>query len=108
MTQRISLMVGKVARLFRGGNHRSMRKLVFSSSELRGWSAAFDVMKRFGRVMWNGSTVHSHTNMAEFPARGGCPCTDKKQFPELPDYARSCEFELQLGVFGDHWSFCSV
>ena len=49
-----------------------------------------------------------HTNMAEFPAGGGCPCTDEKQFPELPDCARPCEFELQLGVFSDHWSFCSV
>ena len=48
------------------------------------------------------------TNMAEFLATGGCPCTDKKQFSALNPYARSCEFDLQLGMLNDRCSFIII
>ena len=52
-----------------------------------------------------GLATRDYTNMAEFQAKDGCPCTDNEQFSELPPRARPCEFELQLGVFSDRCSF---
>ena len=47
------------------------------------------------------------SNMADFQGKGGCPCTDEKQFPELYYNARRCEFDLYtaMDMFSNRCSF---